>query len=571
MPRTPRNLGFILLATLLAVVPLGCGDDDPAGPGGGGATDTIAPLVLDINPGQYSVAVPVDADVVITFSEPMDPATATAAVTVPGRTGLTWNAERTELTVSHAAWNEGTAVTVGVGAGLTDAAGNSLPQAFGATFYTWSAAPALLDVLPSGPVDALPCNGALLLLFSEPMNLTSVHDNVIVDAEVPAKVGLEIRVSAEDGDLRRIRVGFPAPLTPLRRHTLTVGAGTQTAGGTALGVVTGFAFTSAAAADETGPAIVSSVPALDAVAPADLSALQVTFSEPVDPRTLRPTEMSALLEHFLARDPVWNDAGDAMTLYLQGPLPAGVRLFAVFDQNTYSDLVGNRNAQVDSVSFAVAGEPELVPLREDLRLYFHSSGWADDGMARQMIRDVSGTSCRRVVEFWDGAAYTDVRENWRLTAGADGVRLTGLLEDDGAVSFAPALPLLPLPAAAQWSGSAVGTTAEGTFTLAYTAEGEGPLRVRFSDARKGAARAPAMHDYVLEGCRRVSIVYSMTATGQTLPFETGLIELGFAPGLGIFSAYGTGYAYEGETVVDEWDQELWLAGVALDDRYEHPE
>ena len=189
MPKTMRHLFVIISLTLLALIPLGCSDDDPSDPGGGDPVDTTSPLVVDINPGYRSTGVALDAVVRVEFSEPMDPASAAGSITLDqgGYTDLTWNTEGTIMTLTHGAWPEGARVTLAIGTGLTDAAGNALPQVFDTTFFTYSSTPVLLEITLPGGADAMIPNASPVFLFSNPMDLLSVYNNTVVTEAPPSR------------------------------------------------------------------------------------------------------------------------------------------------------------------------------------------------------------------------------------------------------------------------------------------------------------------------------------------------------------------------------------------------
>ena len=363
-----------------------------------------------------------------------------------------------------------------------------------------------------------------------------------------------------------MEIEFLQPLDALTTYTITIGADAETNGGTPLGQPAVATFTTGGEVDETGPRILSVWPAVDAVVPTDLATVTVTFTEPVDPYRLQPTEMSALLELFLAREPVWNAAGDRMTLYLQHPLPAGVRLYGVFDESSIYDLVGNSNTATDSVSFTTAGTASLFPVRSDLKIYYYASGMGPYSMVRQTIGNIVGSTFERMLTRWDGTGFSDVQDHWRMSRGSGDLLLNGFIEDSGTVTFSPALTFLTLPVLAQWSGTSSGTNDGGAFTMAYTAVADGPYRERFSLDRD---KAPDSGTY-FDGCYTVEIQYSLTAAGAAAPFETGEISTYYTPGLGIYALEQYGYEYDGETVVDDWEESYWLLGAALDDRYENP-
>ncbi len=564
MPRLPHLLLALLACALIAGALSGCSDDDPATPGGGSTeTDAIAPLPIDTNPSGHSLGVPVGEPVMVLFSEPMDTASHTGNVTLPGATTMTWNAAGDELTIEHADWPEGEAIQLILGTGLKDVAGNALPQAFTYEFYTWSSTPVLMDVLLVGDPGAQPRNTAPIFLFSDAMDLTSVRDNTTVTQAPIAKTVPSFQVKAVDGDLHYMQVEFQDPLDALGTYTVTIGAAAQTSGGTALGAPVELTFTTTSEADETGPQILSVSPAVGSIASVDLDRVVVTFTEPVVTRELRPNRMSALLELFMASEPVWNAAGDELTLYVQHPLPAGVRLYAWFDDYSFYDVYGNGNTQPDSMSFTTAGTAQIFPLREDLRLYFRTYG-LEYGFGRQTVQNVSGTQCERVFGLWNGTDFSEVEDHWMMSVTSTGLFLRGFVDQGENVVFDPPATLMPLPVTPSWSGSATVTTPDGAVQFEYMAAAVGP----FSD-RVSSKKIPS-YDVILDDCYLVEIAYTLTLPGETDPLENGALALWYTPGLGIYQGEQSGTEYMGDAVVDEWEWSYYLEAAALGDHYEQP-
>lgn len=569
MPKHLRILLALFSLALLALAPLGCSSDDdgPNNPGGGDPVDDVIPLVLNINPGHRSFDVPVDQDITVAFSEPMDPATADGdiALTLGAITALTWNATGTVLTVEHDTWAAGRPVGVTVGTGLTDAAGNALPEEFAADFYTESTTAMLMDVILHSDADGVIPSSDPVFVFSVRMDLSTIHENTTVTETGGGKAVPEFRIGTMDGETRAVKIDFVAPLDPLTEYRIEISGDILIFGGPPLGTPLSVTFTTGATVDEEDPYILSTTPALDSVAPRDLEKVVINFNEPISPFQVEPDEMSALLVMYSAREPVWNTDGDRLTLYLQRPLPAGMRLWAIFDQEVFRDRSGNYNTAPDSVSFTTEGTASLFPVRDDVNLYYD---WEGDAQlpARQDLHGISGDNFERVMVGWDGDGYDTVLETWRMTMGDSGLLLRGLTMDETPVTMDPPLKLLTLPVQSSWAGESTGSDGTHSFTMAYEATASGPYDERY---RIGIPESSYMQT-IFEGCYDVEIEYSMTLTGEALPFETGTLYIYFAPGLGIYAFANEGYEYDGETEIDSWEMEYFLTFLATDDRFEIP-
>jgi hypothetical protein len=115
-------------------------------------TDTTAPLIVDTTPRSDELQVATDSAISIVFNEAMAPATATGQVTLSsgGAPALDWLDGRT-LSVQHGTpWAEGVQVTVTIGAGLADVAGNALASPATFSFFTETSALLFVTSLTAG-------------------------------------------------------------------------------------------------------------------------------------------------------------------------------------------------------------------------------------------------------------------------------------------------------------------------------------------------------------------------------------------------------------------------------------
>jgi len=124
------------------------------------AIDSTAPTVIGTNPTNGQPGVPLNANMILTFSEDMHPASTEAAVTLSpaaGTLGFTWNTPN-ELMVTHsAAFAPFTIYTLDVSTAAHDVSdpGNGLGSVFTITFTTGAIAdttsPVLADVTATPP------------------------------------------------------------------------------------------------------------------------------------------------------------------------------------------------------------------------------------------------------------------------------------------------------------------------------------------------------------------------------------------------------------------------------------
>jgi hypothetical protein len=153
---------------------------------GEGAIDVTAPSVSSVIPANSATTVTTGSTYKVTFSEPMDPATITAATitlnqgTVAVAGTVTYSGVVATFTPSSAL-APNTVYTGTVTTGVKDAAGNALATNFTSGFTTAEAAPT--DVISPTVIAVTPLNNAtsvavasgVTFTFSEAMNSTTVN------------------------------------------------------------------------------------------------------------------------------------------------------------------------------------------------------------------------------------------------------------------------------------------------------------------------------------------------------------------------------------------------------------
>lgn len=554
----PRFLLLLLVALL--VITVGCsGDDDPAGPAPEpeAPTDTTRPVVTGFQPWNDNEVVAVDAELLVGFSEPMDRASVEGALVLTSGeiTSITWDVEDTAVLITHAEWAPGAAVTLTVGTGATDLAGNALVQAFSRSFYTTTDTPEVLAVDVAGDPGAAPINTSVVLQFSWPMDASSVNEAMTITEssggkDVPGRV-----VGTYHEDRYRIWIGFQSDLTPLTTYTITIGTDAHSYGEplTYVAAPIEVSFTTGEGADVTPPEIIACDPPVGSEAPADLDRVVVTFSEPLDLAQFTPSRVSAALGLHLSCAPVWNATADEVTLYLQRPLPPGLRIAAVWGSSGFIDQAGIHNGEPDSVWFTTPGEASLMPVEADRRQYYNG------GDLRISYANLSGDSFERLMTGRTAGGYTDLQDRWFMHMNDMGVFLDGFENDGDVVDLAPEVSYLPLPVRNFWEGSVLAATGGQNVILDY----EGQF-IEYTNERVSVADKviPTMY-WVAEDCVHVSLSHTMTLEGETEPFETAVEDLWFAPGIGIVRWYSEGSGPDGS-----FEDSVWLEAVAWDDRWE---
>lgn len=244
------------------------------------ARDTTAPT-LSTSPANGATGVPLDAPLVLTFSEPVDPDLVEVAL-VYGYTGVfAWNETYDRLTVQPptGGWIPGMTPKVTVKA--WDLAGNRMPPyELSFTAAVPASACEVLGMSPPPGSTTLLTNGWLSFSFSHDMAPASVQGAVSLSGGVTC--GVWEWVNPRMGRCRPQYNGFTAG-TP---YTVTVGTSARDVSGTPLASVYQSTFTATETRESVAPTIVSTLPANGATAVAADTSLRVTFSEPMDRGTV---------------------------------------------------------------------------------------------------------------------------------------------------------------------------------------------------------------------------------------------------------------------------------------------
>lgn len=472
-----RTLMLIVLTALLTIGLVACSsDDDPVNPGGGG--DTTAPQVAGIDPNNGETGVSQNEDIVVTFSEAMDPATAAGHVTLSAGTvtNLSWDDDR-NLRVEHSAWAEGVEVMVTLATGFADAAGNNLASTFTSSFWTFSSSLQVLETNPANGATGINRSSNIQILFSSEVNEASVSANTSITSGV-VKVDHAFTVASDNS---AVTLAITDQLPASTEITVTIGANVSAQQGGTLGEAYVFSFTTGVDVDTTPPTIVSVSPAIGATVAPNAGIFQVTFSEPIDPNSFSPSAWNVELALVLLEtnpNPTWSANNTVVTVPLPSPLPAGLPMEITFAEIT--DANGVMLSTPWTWEATVAGAADYFPMVDGLQQIFGnfetggvtgnpvpqwSDGWTEyflweeqlDGTFRQS--DYSS-------DFSTPLGDYDV---YRKLGNA--VQWLGFFENGGPeVLFDTPMNILPLPlSAGTWtSGTNVTIPGEGVFSASLS-------------------------------------------------------------------------------------------------------
>lgn len=535
------NLSFWTLVLCSSLLLFACSDDDdPAGPTG----DTAAPTVQAVSPSPDGTNVGVDQAIVVTFSEPMDPASATGNVTISAGTvtSVDWTDSR-NLSVSHSPWAQGVNVEATVGAALADTAGNTLGGDFTWDFWTETAAPAVLEASVPDGATGVNRNVAITFLFSESMNLFSLNSATTVNSVTKASIPFQWFDGEETAAVLRFDETLPAETL----IDVDIAASAQTIQGTPLGQSFAFSFTTGTDADTDPPNLVSVVPANGSTISPNTSQIVMTFDEPIDPERFSPSRLGAQFEMWIASTEssiLWSEDGTVLTVPLTTPMPDGLPIAVTFD--TYYDMAGNQQTTPIDYRVDVTGAPDFFPFVDGRTEY-----WVEEWMFTPLEGPPESDFGEYVIRWeeqpggeFDRSSYPNIgfqaREDWETYERfSDRVEFLGFSESEGQTAvFVPfTMPVLyaRLPFAVQsWTRTTQATAPDGTFDVDYTMSyvGQEDLRADvFGPIKLGEPPVEA-GGFWIDAFKAV-LEYELSDPESGSVFTTGADTLWFAPTVGL--------------------------------------
>ena len=337
----------------------------------GAAAVTTAPTVVAVSPADKLANVPVNANISVEFSSPIDPLTVngtTVKVSGGGQTSMPAsiafaNSNQTVEIAPQAPLPAGTAMTIAVD-GVTDTAGNAV-TAFTSTFTTGSspatASAGIVAANPPAGATGVPVNAAIGLEASSPIDLTTVSASTfeLYDTVLNQAVAGSYSLSA-DGET--VYLLPAAELATGRTYTVYFASyGMTDVAGNAItgccGYLNNYSFTTGFAASATAPAVTGVSPA-NGLGSVPLNAeIVVGFSEPVDAESLAGVTLEAGSTP-VAATATLSAGNQLMTVTpVQGLAPATAYTLTVAG---VTDLAGNAMAAPFTSTFTTGSVPNFV-------------------------------------------------------------------------------------------------------------------------------------------------------------------------------------------------------------------
>ncbi len=313
------------------------------------AADTMAPTIVTTVPDDEAMNVPVNNGLLLTFSEPMNPASVQVALTpMVTLTTASWANNNTELAIGPAT---SFAASTMYGATITgaDVAGNAMTAA---TIRFTTAAPP--DMTPPSLTSSTPPNGAtgvavatrLSLTFSEPMNTVSVS----VEATPDPSLGVPTWSNNDR------TVTFSAPMADWPPSaTVTIDVGGRDLAGNPMTLST-VSFTTAAPPDLTPPTVNSTSPATMSTGVPRTTNIEFNFSEPMNRVA---TEAAFSSSPTIACTFTWNTAGTLMVCNPNTDLGGSANYTVTLGVGA-RDLANIALAMANVITFTTAAVPDTT-------------------------------------------------------------------------------------------------------------------------------------------------------------------------------------------------------------------
>jgi hypothetical protein len=264
----------------------------------GAAPDTVAPVVVQVDPFNGATEVPVNVVITVEMDEPIDLGSVDSnscsvyddamGEFVAGSCAVSADGRMVSF-VPEAPLLAGSRYAVYFSCDsqrILDLAGNPLAGCFSTSFTTGTVidttGPQAVEVSPADDLAEVPINARAMIAFDEPIQARSVDQVTLHDGAG------EVEVIRRLSNGNRLLTLLPvAPLAPRTAHTVTIAGVEDLAGNPLTTLVT--TFTTETGADLLPPQVVAVDPADGAVQVPTNAVIQLTFSERINPLTVTKT------------------------------------------------------------------------------------------------------------------------------------------------------------------------------------------------------------------------------------------------------------------------------------------
>ncbi len=346
----------------------GCNDDEEEDNVDEPLDDTTAPEILTFSPINGAEEVPVNTNIVLTFSEPIDLGSidnSTLSLTATGSNlpingTVSVDGNKVTLDPSQDLIFE-TSYNISVASTLTDLAGNTLNIGTTSTFITASEpdeqAPTVISVEPENEAIGIAIDTNILVNFSEPIDITSVSDASVILRTPAFSNNIQAQVTI-DGSV--MTIDPTVDLEGGSEYTLILGTGLLDLAGNELDeeVVSTFI---TEFLDEEPPTVVSIVPENDAKRIELEANIVVTFSEAIDMNSVTAESVGLTIQNNSDRLSInVSIENNILTVDPELVLEEGTS-YSLTVETTVTDLAGNELAEIFTSGFTTLSSDNTGP------------------------------------------------------------------------------------------------------------------------------------------------------------------------------------------------------------------
>jgi hypothetical protein len=330
--------------------------------------DITPPRVISVIPLNGATGVSLAGTALITFSEPIDPATLTTTTynlrststgeIIPGTIVYNATARTAEYKPTGHLPNA-SSVTVTVTTGVKDLTGNALSPAFTSTFITRDEeGPTVIATSPANGATGVSTSAVVNITFSEAVDASTVNSTNITMRVTSSSAAVAGTVAYN----ATTHVATFTPSSPLAEntgYTVTVSGSIRDPAGNVMGSNFVFSFSTG---DTTPPTVTSTVPANLATNVPPTTAVSASFSEPMDPATINSTTFALRVtatSAAVAGTVSYNAATNTATFTPTSALVPGTTYTARITTGA-KDVAGNALASQVEWTFITATQPTVT-------------------------------------------------------------------------------------------------------------------------------------------------------------------------------------------------------------------
>jgi hypothetical protein len=330
------------------------------------ATNSNRPSVVTQFPGQGANGVLPDAAVVLYTNKAMSASTLQQAlhvsqngVLVGGTVTAIGNGQALSFRPTQP-WARGALVEVFLDSSALDTEGNALNNYQGSFRVAANPAanlPTISAFAPTYPTTVsggVPINAAIDILFSEPLDASSVNSTNVILRDAQTSVVIAATVSLRNGG-QVVRVQPQSLLTPNRQHYVQLLSGLKDTTAQTLQFTQNLFFSTSTAevADTVAPHVVSMSPPSGAGGVGVNAQVHARFDEPINPFTLTMTPQQTTFGSVF-----WSDNNREVRFVRHEPYAANTQVTESFA--SAEDYAGNAVATPNSTTFTTGASADVV-------------------------------------------------------------------------------------------------------------------------------------------------------------------------------------------------------------------